>query len=75
MNRFNQIQFEFSTIIPAANPYAQTLIICDPTTGETIGVNKPTWNIFEYNYNLVIYEERINFVQFISGNVGLETAT
>jgi hypothetical protein len=75
MNRFNQIQFEFSTIIPAANPYAQTLVICDPDSGETIGVNKPTWNIFEYNYNLVIYEERINFVQFISGNVGLETAT
>jgi len=75
MSRFTNIQLEFSTIIPAYNPYAQVLTICDPNSGEIIGINKPTWNIYEYNYNLYIFEERINMVSFIGGNAGLLYAT
>ena len=75
MNRFKNIQFEFTTIVPTINPLAQSLSICDPTTGTIIGINKPTWNIYDYNYNLVVFEERINIVTFIGGNAGLMYAT
>lgn len=75
MNRFTQIELEFNTILPPLDPLAQSLTICDPQTGDVIGVNKPTWRIYDYNFNLVLFEERINIVHFVGGNVGLMYAT
>jgi len=75
MNRFNQVQLEFTTIIPALDPLAQVLTICDPESGDIVGINKPTWRIYEYNYNLYVMEERINMVVFVGGNAGLMYAT
>ncbi|MEI6611139.1 MAG: [Fe-Fe] hydrogenase large subunit C-terminal domain-containing protein, partial [Deltaproteobacteria bacterium] len=60
MSRFQDIELEINTIIPALNPLAQSLNICDPDTGNIIGVNKPTWRIFDYNFNMTLFEERIN---------------
>ena len=75
MSRFTNIQFEFTTISPPVDPYAQVLTICDPTTGDIVGINKPTWRIYDYNFNLFIIEERINMIIFIGGNAGLLYAT
>jgi hypothetical protein len=75
MSRFTNIQFEFTTISPPFDPLAQVLTICDPNTGELIGINKPTWRIFDYNFNLYVMEERINMVVFVGGNAGLLYAT
>jgi hypothetical protein len=75
MSRFNNIELEFTTVIPALDPLAQSLTICDPETGNIIGVNKPTWRIYEYNFNFVLFEERINVVNFVGGNCGLMYAT
>ncbi len=75
MNRFTQIELEFTTIIPTLDPLAQSLTICDPSTGEVIGVNKPTWRIYDYNFNMYLFEERINFVTFTGGNCALSYAT
>jgi hypothetical protein len=60
--------------MPNANPLAQTLVICDPATGAPIGVNKPTWDIYEYQYDLRVFTEKLNFVVFKGGNAGLEYA-
>jgi hypothetical protein len=75
MNRFNQVQLDFTTFIPALDPLAQVLTICDPESGDIVGINKPTWRIYEYNYNLYVMEERINMVVFVGGNAGLMYAT
>jgi hypothetical protein len=75
MNRFTQVQLEFNTNIPALDPLAQVLTICDPESGDIVGINKPTWRIYEYNYNLYVIEERINMVVFVGGNAGLMYAT
>jgi hypothetical protein len=75
MNRFNNVELEFTTIIPTLDPLAQILTICDPDTGEIIGINKPTWRIYDYNFNMVLFEERINVVSFVGGNAGLMYAT
>jgi hypothetical protein len=74
-NRFNNIELEFSTITPPLDPLAQVLTICDPDSGEIIGVNKPTWRIYDYNFNFYLMEERINVVTFVGGNAGLMYAT
>jgi hypothetical protein len=75
MSRFTNIQYEFTTITPPVDPYAQTLTICDPTTGDIVGINKPTWRIYDYNFNMYIMEERVNMVVFVGGNAGLLYAT
>jgi hypothetical protein len=75
MSRFTNIQMEFTTITPPADPYAQVLTICDPNTGDIIGINKPTWRIYDYNFNMYLIEERVNMVIFIGGNAGLLYAT
>jgi hypothetical protein len=75
MSRFNLIEMEINTIIPSLDPNAQTLTICDPTTGTIVGINKPTWRIYDYNFDMTLFEERINVITFIGGNCGLMYAT
>jgi len=75
MSRFHAIEFEFTTIIPTTDPLAQSLTVCDPTSGNIIGINKPTWRIFEYNFDMVLFEERVNIVTFVGGNAALMYAT
>jgi hypothetical protein len=75
MSRFTNIQFEFTTISPPLDPYAQVLTICDPSTGELVGINKPTWRIYDYNFDMYLMEERVNMVIFVGGNAGLLYAT
>jgi hypothetical protein len=75
INRFINIQMEFTTIVPPLDPLAQVLTICDPETGDIIGINKSTWRIYDYNFNFILFEERINVVTFVGGNCGLMYAT
>jgi hypothetical protein len=71
LSKFKNIEFEFSTYQPPMDPSAQVFTICNPTTGEVIGVNKPTWRIYDYNYDLTVLEERFNILTFTSGNAAL----
>jgi hypothetical protein len=75
MSMFSNIELELNTIVPPLDPQAQSLAICDPQSGNIIGINKPTWRIYDYNYNLRFFEERINMVTFVGGNCGLMYAT
>jgi len=75
MSRFNTIEFEIVTINPPLDPLAQTMTICDPATGNVIGINKPTWRIYDYNFDLYLFEDRINMITFVGGNCGLAYAT
>jgi hypothetical protein len=75
MSRFTNVEFEFTTISPPFDPYAQVLTICDENSGEVIGINKPTWRIYDYNFDLYVFEERINMVSFVGGNAALLYAT
>lgn len=73
--KFESIEIEMLTIVPPLDPNAQTLAICDPDTGVFIGVNKPTWQIYDYGFDLTIFEESYNILQFTSGNCGMAYAT
>jgi hypothetical protein len=72
MSIYNKIMFEFSTIYPPLNPNAQTMNIIDTELCQVIGVNKPTWNIYLYNFNLIVFEESFNRLIFRNGNAELE---
>ena len=70
MSKFKDIEFELTTFIPPKDPNAQALTICGED-GEIIAVNKPTWRIYDYTYDMHIIEESYNILTFTSGNCGL----
>ena len=71
MSKFSTIELEFSTYPPPLDPSANFYTICDPETGIPVGVNKPQWRIYQYNYDLTVLEERYNVLTFIGGNCAL----
>ena len=75
MSMFNKIELEISTHQPTIDPQAEYLVVCDPDSGQPVGVNKPAWKLYEYNYDLRVYEQRYNMVIFSSGNCSLMYAT
>ena len=70
MNKFKYVQFEYNTIEPPIDPGSNIINICD-ANGNIIGVRKSTTDLYEYNYDLRIFEERYNMVVITSGNIGL----
>jgi hypothetical protein len=71
LSKFKNIEFEITTFQPPLDPSAQVYVICDPITNNIIGVNNPSWRIYDYNFDLTIFEERYNIVTFTSGNAAL----
>jgi hypothetical protein len=73
MSKFSTIELEFSTYVPPLDQNAQFYTICDPNADPSvpIGVNKPQWRIYDYNYDLTVLEERYNVLTFIGGNCAL----
>lgn len=71
LSKFRNIELELTTWTPDRDTEVQFYQICDPVTNLPVGVNKPLWRLFEYTYDLYVYEERYNMVKFESGNCGL----
>jgi hypothetical protein len=71
MSRFKNIQLEVSTFVPTIDPaYSTFNLICDPN-GNPIGVEKSSWRLYEYNFNLTLFEERYNILTFLNGNAAM----
>jgi len=71
LSKFKTIEFEINTYVPQFDLVnSQVNIICD-SAGNPIGVNKQNWRLYEYNYNLTVFEERYNVLSFISGQCGM----
>lgn len=71
MSSFKTIELEVSTIVPQVSPNNQNFgVVCD-TEGNPIGVTKTNWRLYDYTYNLTLFEERYNIVSLLSGNVGM----
>jgi len=74
LSKYSKIEFEFRTITPTASPTASFTVICDPEAGVQIGVDKSPFQLYEYNFNLIVIEERYNVLSFIGGNAALMNA-
>jgi hypothetical protein len=75
LTNVKKVEMELNTIIPPLDPYSQTLAVCDPESGVFVGVNKPTWKLYDYSFDLTIFQERYNMLHFTGGNCGLTYAT
>ena len=71
LSKFRTIELEITTYVPPFDVQnSQYNIICGPD-GNPIGTSKLNWQLFEYNYNMKVFEERYNILSFIGGNCGM----
>ena len=71
LSKFKDVQLELTTNVPTIDAVnSQFNIICD-LCGNPIGVQKSNWRLYDYNYNLTVFEERYNVLSIISGNCGM----
>lgn len=72
-SKFKTIEFEYNLTseppIDICNVIFQT--ICDPITNEVIATTKEPTSIYKYCYDLNIFEERYNILEFHSGSADL----
>jgi len=72
MSKFKDIQLEITTMIPVPNlDNSDFKVFCDPTSNNVVGISKASTNIYDYNYNMTLFEERYNILSFIGGNAGM----
>ena len=71
-NKFKTIELEYNNHAdPPIDKDISVNTICDPETGIIIGVTKDPTDIFKYNYDFHIVEERYNVLVFQGGMAGL----
>jgi len=71
LSKFKNIELEIATIIPPVDPVHSVFnVICD-ICGNPIGYTKSNWRLYDYNFNLAVFEERYNVLSFIGGNCGM----
>jgi hypothetical protein len=71
MSKFRDINLEITTISPAVSQNnANFNVICD-LSGNPIGVIKKGWRLYDYTFNMTLYEERYNILSFVGGNCGM----
>lgn len=71
LSKFRNVELEVSTFVPPFDiQNMEYNFICDGN-GTPIGTSKMNWQLFEYNYNMKIFEERYNILSFIGGNCGM----
>jgi hypothetical protein len=71
LSNFKTVELEISTIVPPIDLANSSYdIICD-ACGNHIGFSKSNWKLYDYNFNLTLYEERYNILSFIGGNCGM----
>ena len=71
LSKFRTVELEITTYAPPFDlQNSQYNILCD-SNGNPIGTSKLNWQLFEYNYNLKVFEERYNILSFVGGNCGM----
>jgi len=71
MSKFKTIELEINTYTPPVDPIGSSFdVICD-NHNHPIGIRKTNFQLYDYNYNMYLFEERYNILSFIGGNCGM----
>ena len=71
LSKFKNIELEITTNVPPVDPITSRFdVLCD-NNGNPVGYKKSNWRLYDYNYNMTLYEERYNVLSFIGGNCGM----
>jgi hypothetical protein len=71
LSKFRNIELELTTYVPPIDYNNSNITTIYDENGIPIGINKQNWRLFEYNYNITIFEERYNILSFIGGNCSM----
>uniref|UniRef100_A0A6C0KHJ9 Major capsid protein N-terminal domain-containing protein n=1 Tax=viral metagenome TaxID=1070528 RepID=A0A6C0KHJ9_9ZZZZ len=71
MSKFKTIELEITTYIPTVNTDSATYDLYCDLSGNSIGVRKQNWQLYDYNFDMTLFEERYNVLSFIGGNCGM----
>jgi len=72
MSKFKTIELEFGTYVPPVDIEKSTYRVdCDSQGNIIVVSNSDASRLFDYNFNLTLFEERYNILSFIGGNCGL----
>jgi hypothetical protein len=71
LSRFKDINLEVTTIVPVVSSQNANYQIIYDLCGNPIGVNKQNWRLYDYAFNMNVYEERYNVLSIIGGNCGM----
>lgn len=71
LSKFKTIELEINTFIPLFDLQNNNFQITCNQEGQVIATNSPTWRLFEYSYNMKLFEERYNVLSFVGGYCGL----
>jgi hypothetical protein len=70
MSKFKSIELEVNTYVPQIDTINSNYQVQCNVDGSVI-INAASWRLYEYNYNMKIFEERYNVLSFIGGYCGL----
>tara|TARA_B110000879_G_C11147768_1_gene503221 strand:- start:519 stop:2216 length:1698 start_codon:yes stop_codon:yes gene_type:complete len=71
LSKFKNIELDITTYVPPIDNINSSFdVICDGE-GNPIGFRKENWRLYDYNYNMTLYEERYNVLSFIGGSCGM----
>ena len=68
LSKFRTIELELTTYVPPIDTKNSNITTIFDQNGIPIGINKQNWKLFEYNYNMTVFEERYNILSFMGGN-------
>jgi len=71
MSKFKTVELEITTIMPTVDTANTTFRVICNDDGSPIAVSKQNWRMYEYTYNMKLFEERYNVLSFIGGNCGM----
>jgi len=71
LSKFKNIELELTTYLPPKDPNPYETVLCN-TTGQPLSISKnASWSLYDYQFNMILFEERYNILSFIGGNCGM----
>ena len=71
LSKFKTVEMEINTFVPLYDLQNYDYKITCNGDGQIIATSAPTWRLYEYNYNMKLFEERYNVLSFVGGYCGL----
>jgi|UniRef100_A0A6C0ERA5 hypothetical protein len=72
LSKFKNIELELTTYLPPTDTTNVPETVVCGVNGQPIGISlNNNWRLYNYQYNMVVFEERYNVLSFIGGNCAM----
>jgi hypothetical protein len=71
LSKFKTVELEIEVVTPTLSNSSSRIILCDDGTSSATYSDAASWSIYEYTFDLTVYEERYNVLSFVGGSCGL----